>query len=923
MKSKILTLGAAARLLSTTALTSVVLLAQPAYAQSTVQGQAAPLSAEPADPTGSDTLEEIVVTGTSIRGVAPVGSNLIQLGAQAVVESGAATTQELFANVPQLGTFNTAPRPDQRSNGVLSTAPNIRGIGQAQTLVLVNGHRLVGVGHLQNIPDPSIVPPSAISRVEIVADGASSIYGSDGISGVVNVITLREFEGVRASARYGFGKDYDLFNANAITGGKWDRGGWMFSVEYSETSALSANDRDYLTQDFSSVGGRDNRNIGTNCTPATYRFNNTATGGATGSYFQPATGAVDPRCTNYQYQDLYPRQERLSFFGAGHQELSENVEVFFDAFHSNTKSASNRGPLYANGVMTRANPFFPAGVPANVPSITAYYNVNELFGIPEIDTQDLTVYGGTVGVDVTLPRDFKWTTYFTGSRSDTDLREPSFNSGTNALGLASADRNLAIDPFLGRTSPTTQITLADWEQSYQSKQYIWEVNTKIDGALFALPGGDVKAAIGGVHRIEYFDGLFTNGRKNFLEGVGAEQGKRTVWSGFGELFIPIFGDGNAMTGFRRLDLSLSARYDRYNDFGTTTNPKIGANWSPVDGLTFRGSYGTSFHAPALPDLYGPDTRAGYLSNGLAPPGFQAQDVPGGIFIAGGNDQLDAEKADTWSLGVDLAPVQVSGLRASLTYYNINFRGRVAFPNSGFFYRDPAFNQFFVSNNVCTNGATYNPNAPDTVNCRPQPIPSQRVFDIIKDLPLQSFPQTITGPQDLPPIYSITILRRANLAEIQTDGLDFDTSYRWNTGGTTFAAQVQGNYVLNYDQRAIAGAAPVDQFPFGQAKLRLRGQLSAITGPFTAVASVNYSHKYKNQFQLPTNVASVETIKAFTTVDLHFGYTLPDRGPLSGVQLTLDVDNLFDKDPPFARSGNGYGNGNVLGRVITVGLRTSF
>src|SRR4051794_10315663 len=103
-----------ARLLSGTALASALLIGGAAHAQSTVQGQAPPISPASADaPTGDQTVEEIVVTGTSIRGVAPVGSNLIQLGAQAVMEEGAATTQELFANVPQLGTFNTAPRPDQ------------------------------------------------------------------------------------------------------------------------------------------------------------------------------------------------------------------------------------------------------------------------------------------------------------------------------------------------------------------------------------------------------------------------------------------------------------------------------------------------------------------------------------------------------------------------------------------------------------------------------------------------------------------------------------------------------------------------------------------------------------------------------------------------------------------------------------------
>jgi iron complex outermembrane receptor protein len=900
--------GILAGLLYCTALSSVLLATSAA-----AQAQAGP---------DAQDVEEIVVTGTSIRGVAPVGSNLIQLGAQAVVEQGAATTQELFANVPQLGTFNEAPRPGQRSNGILSTAPNIRGIGQAQTLVLVNGHRIVGVGHLQNVPDPSMVPPSAVSRIEIVADGASSIYGSDGISGVVNVITLRDFDGVQAAARYGAAKGYNLFNSNVVTGDRWDGGGYMFSVEYSKTSNLKNSSIEGQTNDFSAVGGRDNRNIGTACEPATYRRNNTATGGASGSYFQLATGAVDPRCTNFQYGDAYPQQERLSFFGAGHQRLSETVELFFDAFHSNTKAISSRGATYANGVMTRANPYFPASIPSSVPSITVYYNLSNLIGEQPFDTQDLTVYGGTAGANVDLPHDFRWTTYWTGSRSSTDLRELGFSSAANAQFLASSDPATAIDPFGGRTSAATIITLADWEQSYRSKQYIWEVNTKVDGPLFALPGGEVKVAVGAVHRIEWFDGLFTNGRRNFLEGVGAEDGKRSVYSGFGELFIPLFGDNNAMTGFHRLDVSLSARYDKYNDFGSTTNPKIGVNWQPVDGLNFRGSYGTSFHAPALPDLYGPDTRAGYLNNGTAPPGFQGVDVPGGIFIAGGNPDLDAETADTWSLGADFAPAALSGFRASLTYYNITFRGRVAFPQGSFFYRDPAFNQFFVSNNVCTNGATYNPAAPDTVNCRPQPIPSAQVWDIIKNYPLQGFPRTINGPADLPPIYSITLLRRANLAEILTDGLDFDVSYRWAMGDTTFGAQLQGNYVMSYDQRAIAGAPPLDQFPFGQAKFRARGQVSAAHGPFNAVASVNYSHKYDNQYNLPSNVQATETIGSFTVLDLHFGYKIQTPW-VDNIELTLDMDNVFDTKQPRTRSGNGYGQGNILGRVTTVGLRTRF
>lgn len=898
---------------------ALLALATPAFAQTAP----APADTSPEAGAQDDTIpEDIVVTGSSIRGVPPTGSNLIQVGAEEVVNTGASTTQELLATIPQLSTFNTAPRPDQRSNGIISTAPNIRGIGQAQTLVLINGHRLVGVGHLQNIPDPSIIPTSGVQRIEVVADGASSVYGSDGIAGVVNVITRKDYNGLEGTFRVGYGDSYNTMNANAVAGTKWDGGGVMIAGEYSKTSRLRAVDRDYLTQDFTAAGGRDNRATGNACLSPTYRVNTTATGGPTGNFIQPATGAVSPRCDNIRDLDLYPRQERLSFLAAGHHQAADNVELFFDAFYSRTQTDAYRESLYTTNVMTRNNPFFPTFVDPAVPSISVTYNVNALDGVRERDTQDLSVYGGTVGAGVDFGR-FKWTTYVTGSRSSTDLREGSFSPVAAGALIQSSSAATAIDPFGGRTSQQTKITLADWEQSYRSKQYIWEVNTKVDGPLFALPGGDVKIAVGGVHRQEFFDGLFTNGRINALEGVGAQKGLRKVWSGFGELFVPIFGADNATGGFQRLDLSLSARHDSYSDFGSTTNPKVGVNWEPLKGFTLRGSFGTSFHAPALPDLYGPDTRAGYLNNGLAPPGFQSADVPGGIFIAGGNPNLDAEKATTWSLGVDFQPTFLPGFKASATYYNVKFKGRVAFPSSSFFYRDPAFNQFFVSNNVCTTG-TYNPASPDTVNCRPQPIPSAQVWAIVKDLPLQNFPTTVTGPSDLPPIYSITILRRANLAEIDTDGIDFDLNYRWNMGERVqMSASVSGNYVLSYDQKAIEGALPIDQFPFGQAKFRVRGQLGAVAGPVTAVAMLNYSDKYKNQYFLPTNVQATETIGAYTTLDLHFGYKLPAVGVLEGTELVLDVDNLFDADPPFARAGNGYGNGNVLGRVFTFGVRKKF
>lgn len=209
----------------------------------------------------------------------------------------------------------------------------------------------------------------------------------------------------------------------------------------------------------------------------------------------------------------------------------------------------------------------------------------------------------------------------------------------------------------------------------------------------------------------------------------------------------------------------------------------------------------------------------------------------------------------------------------------------------------------------------------------QPIDPQKVFDSVQGLRLQNFPKPVTTPADIPPVYIITILRRQNLAQIDTTGIDFDASYQWQMGGIgTMGVQVQGNRVISYDQTAIPGAPKVSQFDFGQAKLKMRGSVSLKSGDFTTTAMVNFNDKYRAQYLAPsgtTSVNAVETIDAFTAVDLHVGYTLPASGVLADTQFTLDVDNVFNADPPRARSGNGIGVGNVLGRVVTLGIRKKF
>ena len=165
---------------------------------------------------------EIVITGTSIRGVPPTGSNLISMSRDDIQTIGAANTPDLLASVPQLNSFNTAPSPSL--GGVGSFAPGMRGLPASATLPLMNGHRLVAAAANETNPDFPLIPNLAIQRVEVVADGASSIYGSDAVAGVVNFITRTRVSGVEASASYGAADDYYSGHFGVLAGTAWARG---------------------------------------------------------------------------------------------------------------------------------------------------------------------------------------------------------------------------------------------------------------------------------------------------------------------------------------------------------------------------------------------------------------------------------------------------------------------------------------------------------------------------------------------------------------------------------------------------------------------------------------------------------------------------------------------------------------------------
>ena len=211
----------------------------------------------------SEALTEVTVTGSRIRGVEPTGSKVIALDRDQIVETGAPSTSDLIRQLPQIVGLGASETASSAQNGAANVtrgiAVNLRGIGSNATLLLLGGRRMPPAGTQGQFTDASVIPSIALERLEVVADGGSAIYGSDAITGVVNLVPRRDFEGAESSARYGMADSYYDWSVGQIGGVKWQSGRATAAVEYTVHSALEGADRDFYTSDLRSAGGSDLR----------------------------------------------------------------------------------------------------------------------------------------------------------------------------------------------------------------------------------------------------------------------------------------------------------------------------------------------------------------------------------------------------------------------------------------------------------------------------------------------------------------------------------------------------------------------------------------------------------------------------------------------------------------------------------------
>lgn len=646
-------------------------------ATSLASGVAFAQSSTPANAANEQNVEEVVVTGTSIKGVAPVGSNLVSVGAVDLEKTQAINLSTLVNTVPALSTNGSLAQGENLWSFYSPQIHQLAGSSSNTTLVLIDGMRMPGGGAQFNQTDPNIIPTSAMERIDVLADGASSVYGSDAVAGVVNFVTRRTFDGAQVNSAYGVADSYDNFDLNGIWGTTWDTGGVYVASQYSYQSQLFVRDRDWASRgDYRPQGGSNTNSF--TCEPATIRVTGVNSGEAPGGgliFLSPdATSPVENNaaangvCNNSVYNSFIPAQYRLNGLIRVVNDFTPDLSVSASLVYNRNQTDSKSGPGQLNnatvfgsgaGVAGQQNPFFtaPAGAPDANTEIINWLALRDDGNYGKTEAQQDVIYGNLV-VDYDI--NDKWSLTFADSfgwnRSSLDgfnqfcaaCATLALNGTTQSGGSTTASsvpgKNVvvlqlplttsnALDVWnagsANRTDPLVLESL--YTNNTQNNNYntINQARLVLQGEIFDLPAGPVRIAVGGEHMWqEQQQKLSAPNNTGFTtsgSGYRVFNYDREVVSAFAETIVPLVSPDMDIPALHQIDLSLAVRYDDFSDVGDTTNPKYGINWELMEGLRLRANYAESFVAPPMAVIGDPTQGYLYASGSVTPTG--ALNVP--------------------------------------------------------------------------------------------------------------------------------------------------------------------------------------------------------------------------------------------------------------------------------------------------------
>ncbi|USQ98234.1 TonB-dependent receptor domain-containing protein [Caulobacter sp. RL271] len=926
--------------------------------------------AEKTKESNDSTVEEVVVvaTGTNIAGVKAVGSETVTMTADDIKATGLTDIHQVLKSIPQIQSTPNAGGAGQNyreggttgygGNSTQGTAVNIRGIGYGATLTLVDGRRIAPSGASDAYTEAIQVPIAALERVDVIADGASAIYGADAVSGVINYVLRKNFDGAEATARATTHRFSTEVGGSFTIGRQWDNrlghGNVILTADVMHRTRGKRSESPLLMQDLRRFGGEDNRQLNGAISSGGVGNLVVSANGASGTtytyYGLPTNAGVNPTASQLtgtnlvdtaNYNDYLPDVKRRQLALFFNQELNDWLSVYYEGFYTHRKTSTyqydpNTGssinvcagtPYYVSGV---------AGTPGSASTTcpgggeTFDLNFHRYIGLTETTNPD-KAFTQTIGLSANLPvAGWRGEAYYTNG-ADRTCGICNIGKNVNLDAVAAQVNAGTLNPFSTAGLGQSQIASFTGSNVQYSRNIMDDAVIKFNGPLFSLPGGTVRAAFGGEYSRQHE--TLTNGANRGATNVfgidNVSDERRKVKSLFAELYVPIFGSGNALPLVQSLAVDVAARYDDYSDFGDTTNPKIGLTWAVNDALSFRGSAGKSFRAPTLTDkspvvfsaeLVGVPTanNSGDSNIGNLFPGFTSA-----LVALGNNQDLQPETADTLSVGFDFSPPSVRGLKISGTYYKIDYQNQISSPNRDLYLASAANRAAFANyitpiHNPATcvpgNTATYDPVLRDYL--------AGRIADYV-------VPVVGTYCQ----VNVILDARKTNLASTVQDGVDLQASYlfetpagRWNVGGSV-------TKILHNKVQASPNVAEVDRLDqlYYPVSLRGRANLGWSKGPWSANLFVNYTGDYTNTIPLTVGgvVVGKSKVPSWTTFDLGLSYMVPAMtGPawLKGVRASLNVQNVADKDPPVVLTTGSAFDGNVhnvLGRVWSLQVTKSF
>ncbi|MDB6094738.1 MAG: hypothetical protein JWM32_2300 [Verrucomicrobia bacterium] len=871
------------------------------FAASTAKAQAAtttttPTTTTPAEP---QKLEKFEVTGSRIKRLDYESPAPVQAySAQQIEEKGYSTIGEFVQSLPfNTGSANSIYQTASFTRGAATANP--RGLGANRFLVLINGRRAITYGltnsNNQSVFDFNSIPAAAVESIEYLKDGASAIYGSDAITGVLNIKLKKNYSGLATEAYYGntVGHDTGRKEFRVLAGTGVGKTSAVFAFNYQSSASNFIHDYGINTTDYSYLGLNKGSNLNSsNNFPANINLSaaqaaaSTVPGLSSGLYV--LTGGVPtanptiagfskvgviPNENRYNFAQtyqLYPAYDNMGGYASIKHEFNDNLSAFgevtftddntYYAFTPSVISSLTEGlTLPAN------NPYNPFGVTLN----NFLYRTN--FGpVRKFDTESFgaNFLGGLRGT--VLDRwNFETAVSYGFSTVRTTARNQIRASALQAL-LNGTTRSTAINPFGpsdNQTIVNNLFTISNGSNRVEAEGF----DASVDGKLFEVPGGEVGIAVGVEWRE---DSLVTNPDTAAYVGSGGGlplSGKRTVQSIYTELSVPIF---------KSLELQFAGRHEQYSDFGNTTKPKVAAAYrfpdNDIANVKIRASYSEAFKAPDLGRLYSSQTIA-FSSTVLQDP-LRPQDPPSQLrIITGGNPNLKPEEAEVKYAGVVIEIPKVKDLSFSVDYFDIKIDKIIIVPSTNFLLSARGIAQF--------------PNA------------------IVRD-----------GPGG--PIQYISAVPANNDLAFQTyKGFDMGLKYTLrNTSFGTFNTEIDMTRITAIGTDSGLGGGYFDNIGlYNNPKWRGNGSVSWRYKDWSAAVAVDWIGAYFNDGYTVDGWGE----NPYTLVNPSITY----RG-FWNMAITLGANNVFDTRPPAngretsLMDQNTYGAG-ALGQFLYIRVRKEF